>query len=239
MRATIVGRACRRLNVYRRARFIVTSFESSSEQMEHVTPIVLIANKASAISHCAFRTFASALSREGYSGFVLERSHVLGASCVDDAVSRLHEAIHEAGIMPPILIASNFTAYLAQKYLESYPLKGLIMLDPPSPCIAEDCTQLRSNENSILCQSILLSDERSRIVNLEKGCVPMMLVSTSDRRSTARAVVSLHGIAEEDVMLIDRSELHHTENIANNIDSALLADHRVHCALLRWIDLWG
>jgi len=59
-----------------------------------------------------------------------------GAATVDELVEALHAALQAALAAPPAAVAPHASAVLLQKYLESWPLAGLLALDPLPPDLA-------------------------------------------------------------------------------------------------------
>ena len=80
-------------------------------------------------------------SEKGYHGQALELPFQSPQDpSVDELVEFLHSAIQSSGDTPPVLIAHSLSSYIAQKYLESYSLAGLILVNPvpmePQQCVS-------------------------------------------------------------------------------------------------------
>ncbi len=52
---------------------------------------------------------------------------------IDDGVAMLHNAFAPVSFQPPILVAHSLSTFIAQKYLESFALSGLILVNPIPP----------------------------------------------------------------------------------------------------------
>ena len=87
------------------------------------------------------------MSANGFSGLALEFPHL--EENVDDAVNFLHREISSVAFMPPVLIAHSLSSFLAQKYLESYALAGLIMVNPIPPNPTKPCSKLLERWSSL------------------------------------------------------------------------------------------
>lgn len=114
---------------------------SPTAARESPTPVAIFGT-AWHTSRAALRCgLPQALAAAGYTvalvdlpGYGAARSMPVNWS-VDDLVSDLHVALGAALPAAPVAIAPHAAAVLAQKYLESYPLAGLVALAPlpPSP----------------------------------------------------------------------------------------------------------
>lgn len=87
------------------------------------------------------------LAASGFGGIAIEFPHF--AENVDDAVNSLHSEISKVAFMPPIMIAHSLSSFVAQKYLESYALAGLIMVNPIPPDPAKSSTLLLERWSSL------------------------------------------------------------------------------------------
>jgi pimeloyl-ACP methyl ester carboxylesterase len=67
----------------------------------------------------------------GYGGAAAEFPHF--AENIDQAVDALHRALSPISFHPPVVVAHSMSTYIAQKYLESYALSGLILVNPVPP----------------------------------------------------------------------------------------------------------
>ena len=70
-------------------------------------------------------------SSKGYGGVVVTLPPLVAT--IDDAVDYLETVKTKHGLVPPIMITFGFTTFIGQKYLESYSLRGLIMVNPLPP----------------------------------------------------------------------------------------------------------
>ena len=50
------------------------------------------------------------------------------------------------GLIPPVIVAHSISSFIAQKYLESYSLKGLVLINPVPPVHTETVRNLLENE---------------------------------------------------------------------------------------------
>ena len=50
------------------------------------------------------------------------------------------------GLTPPVIVAHSISSFIAQKYLESYSLKGLVLINPVPPVHTETVRNLLENE---------------------------------------------------------------------------------------------
>jgi pimeloyl-ACP methyl ester carboxylesterase len=125
------------------------------------------------------------LAGAGYSGFCCSLP-VSGNS--DGLVQDIHQQITRAKLTPPIVIAHSLAAYACLKYLESYPLTGLVMVCPRVPVGEEVQLHLGTStaisevykiKDSIPNESLILSpDSQSKFctesVTLEKGKIVVL-----------------------------------------------------------------
>ena len=114
-------------------------------------------------------------SAKGYGGVVVDVPPAV--ETVDDATNYLEEVRTKHGLIPPIMITFGLTTFIGQKYLESYPLHGLIMVNPLPPynyeaalrqldhqCLPKKLVEsLLSKKQNVLLEPGMLS--YSRIVN--------------------------------------------------------------------------
>ncbi len=63
---------------------------------------------------------------------------------IDYLADRLQQAIQSAGMVPPVLVAHSLSSFVAQRFLESYPLAGLVLVNPIPDDPAHCATTLRS-----------------------------------------------------------------------------------------------
>jgi pimeloyl-ACP methyl ester carboxylesterase len=70
-------------------------------------------------------------SAQGYSGLAIE--YPLHGSTVDEMVDTINRVVKEHKFIPPVLIAHSMSSFVAQKYLESYALSGLVLVNPLPP----------------------------------------------------------------------------------------------------------
>ena len=150
------------------------------------------------------------LQNQGYTiGLVnISSKPLLSSVTLDDVINDLHTLLSTRLSAPPITIASHHTAVFKQKYLESWPLTALVMLDPFSPKKpSRNSKQITNFEpNSIELIKMLESDP----VRLEPSPVPIKvfvsifnesnsLITTADIIDTQE----LHQLEPEDCIITD------------------------------------
>ena len=68
------------------------------------------------------------------------------------------------GLTPPVIVAHSISSFIAQKYLESYSLKGLVLINPVPPVHTETVRNLLENEkycklntnnHKVLCTNVI------------------------------------------------------------------------------------
>ena len=87
------------------------------------------------VMHCRWCSLESRLSLEGYSGATV--SYLEHTKSFYDMADELHRIISNNKFTPPVLVAHSVSTYAAQKYLESYALTGLILVNPVPPFSAQ------------------------------------------------------------------------------------------------------
>lgn len=121
------------------------SVPSNSAFPESPVPIVLLGGEY--LSRSVWSEWSRLLSQQGYSGICLSLADVIDPLVDDSIVTGVKEMprdlykladnlqliIESNKLVPPLLIAHSFSCLVAQKFLESYSLKGLIMIDPIPP----------------------------------------------------------------------------------------------------------
>lgn len=71
------------------------------------------------------------------------------------AADHIHSEIAAAKLTPPIIVAHSAATFAAQKYLESYALSGLVLIDPFAPRGAKhQLTQWLAQEQTQIRQSM-------------------------------------------------------------------------------------
>jgi hypothetical protein len=129
---------------------------------------------------------------------------------LDDIINDLHTLLSTRLSTSPITIASHHTAVLKQKYLESWPLTALVMLDPFSPKkpsrnhLLNNLQITNYEPNSIELINMLASDP----VRLEPSPVPIkaffsMLNESNSLITTADVIDTqeLHQLELEDCII--------------------------------------
>ena len=120
---------------------------------------------------------ADYFSKKGYSGIIVTLPMEINS--LDEAVDYLEMKKMENNLIPPIMITNSLSTYIAQKYLESFSLQGLVMFDPISPTnITDNVIEIEMINNkqvspyypNKLIKYILNNPGQSKL-NLEKGMV--------------------------------------------------------------------
>lgn len=73
----------------------------------------------------------------------------------------LHKEVVQQKLTPPVLVAHSISTFVAQKYLESYALSGLILVNPIPPSATPALAALKSKWESSLRASQITSLESS------------------------------------------------------------------------------
>jgi hypothetical protein len=184
---------------------------SQAAARESPTPVVFFSGiffSSEAFSRGAGGGIAGSLSRSGYTVGLVDLSPIDIPSSVslDDLINDLRTSLFSSLPAPPVAIASNHNAVLVQKYLESWPVAALLMLNPLSPKRPTyHANSLRKVEQPNVCSVLqLLSNDP---VRLEPSPVPTRaifsdlnsnLINPSDAHDTRE----VHGLEDEDFIEI-------------------------------------
>lgn len=84
---------------------------------------------------CRWDSLVLTLSSNGYSGTRIPHPSTCGTFY--DAADEIQRQITTHKYTPPVLVAHSAASYAAQKFLESYPLSGLILVNPVPPYSAQ------------------------------------------------------------------------------------------------------
>ena len=110
--------------------FLSSAIHIAEGEVERPTPLVFIT--AEFLSSHVWNDQVQNFQRKGYNCLVFTpNSHE--CKCVDDAADQLHAAIRRHKLTPPLLISHSFSTLVCQRYLESYPALGMIMINPIPP----------------------------------------------------------------------------------------------------------
>ena len=84
------------------------------------------------------------MSLKGYSGMCVEYP----SSChsMDDMVEYLHKQVKLHKLTPPVMVAHSMASFVAQKYLESYALAALVLVNPIPPATSASSINLLQNQ---------------------------------------------------------------------------------------------
>jgi hypothetical protein len=167
------------------------------------------------------------IAASGYAGLVVSLPPADVRTTADTAADHL-EAVRDAhGLVPPVLVASGVAALVAQKYLESYSLARLVMVDPVPPhTFGPALARLRAQgpaPGEACVIDALLRDGDAAAVRLEPGAVPMLVVTTPGSAATAddvAATCAFHDIPPTHVVAAPSS------------DANAVAD-----IILQWVDM--
>lgn len=157
---------------------------------------------------------------------------------IDEQVNSLDQIFRKELLsVPPIVIASSLPTFLLQKYLESYPVTALFMIDPfpPNPFNFRDFYKKKLSEESEnippalhLLYHQVITDSNQR-VNLEANSVPMFPVFFSTKDQTKKAIekefIEFHGIDEEQILRLPHSSsLEQLLSVSNSSDLRIFHD---------------
>lgn len=190
----------------------------------------------------------------GYQGLILDLpyadSKILEKveNRVDGEVNSLEALLRKELLsVPPIVIADSLPTFLIQKFLESYAITSLFMIDPISPnpvkfhsFYEKRLAQIREKTTPAvhLLYHDIITDE-SQQVNLEANSLPMFAVLLGDnaeKEEISKSFISYHGIDEEQILRLPASmSLHHLLDPSTNHETNQDL-RRFHDFLLFWSD---
>jgi pimeloyl-ACP methyl ester carboxylesterase len=98
----------------------------------HVSNACLISNDN------RWKPFITFVASGGYGGALIP--YVSQKSTFYDAADTVHAHIAQLKLTPPVLVAHSMSTYMIQKYLESYALSGLVLVNPIPPFSAPAAT---------------------------------------------------------------------------------------------------
>ena len=141
------GRTCR---TFRRFihRETVKAFSPKIREgiiFEQTTPIVFLSGEGLSLN--IWDGCADLLAARGYSGLKMQLP--ANMSNVDEMVDSINNEFVKNKITPPIMITHSFSTLIGQRYLESYGLKGLVMINPLPPKPINALNRLYKNCNII------------------------------------------------------------------------------------------
>jgi pimeloyl-ACP methyl ester carboxylesterase len=114
-------------------RALLTTFHFSARpaegDFERTIPILLVCGEGLIAS--VWRPYADMLSARGYCGTIVEMDPL--ARNTKQITRDIETVIKNCGYWPPIVICHSLSTYIAQKYLESFSLSGLVMINPYPP----------------------------------------------------------------------------------------------------------
>lgn len=96
-------------------------------------------------------TLADYLSKRGYGGTCIEYP-VVGNS-FEEMANLLHQQIVLNKFTPPVVVAHSLSTFVVQKYLESYALSGLVLINPIPPTATQAIINLNSQWNDSLASA--------------------------------------------------------------------------------------
>ena len=133
-------------------------------------------------------------SAKGYGGVVVDLPPLV--ETVDDAVDYLENVKTKHGLVPPIMITFGLTTFVGQKYLESYSLRGLIMVNPIPPHNYEAALRRLDQSHAHKLVESLLAKKQN--VLLEPGmllpCPALDLPNTLPEEEVAEELLTLEDI---------------------------------------------
>eukprot|EP00599_Poterioochromonas_sp_BG-1_P006821 CAMPEP_0173135030 /NCGR_PEP_ID=MMETSP1105-20130129/1649_1 /TAXON_ID=2985 /ORGANISM="Ochromonas sp., Strain BG-1" /LENGTH=187 /DNA_ID=CAMNT_0014046951 /DNA_START=295 /DNA_END=858 /DNA_ORIENTATION=- len=159
----------------------------------------------------------------GYQGLILDLpyadSKILEKveNRVDDEVNSLELLLRKELLsVPPIVIADSLPTFLIQKFLESYAITSLFMIDPISPnpvkfqsFYEKQLAQISEKTSPAihLLYHDIITDKRQQ-VNLEANSLPMFVVLLGDnaeKEEVSKSFITYHGIDEEQILRLPAS----------------------------------
>lgn len=166
---------------------------------ERPTPLVFIAGEGynkkiwdNTIKYCSDR---------GFHGLSLELPDI---DDLDLVLDNLNRSIQNAKLNNPIIIANSIATFCAQKYLESYSAKALVLIHPIPPehhmkhiiKIIDDSN--KSNKKKYPNFIRLITNESK--VNIEPGaCEMLVITSKSDNEDKLLKLKSFHKIPSKNI----------------------------------------
>ena len=124
-----------------------SSFHGHLGPIESPTPILFVT--AENLSSHVWDKQVQSLRYSGYNCVVFSPDTAIN-SCVDDVANSLYATIEHHKLTPPIMISHSFSTLVCQRYLESYPALGLIMINPIPP---NPIRVINKIKNSVLYKS--------------------------------------------------------------------------------------
>lgn len=97
---------------------------------ERPTPVLIVT--AEGLRPSCWRPVTSFLSERGFSGMVIELTQ---SSTSEEMCDLIQRSVEEARLPVPVMITHSLSTFVGQKFLESFPLRGLVMVCPLSSTI--------------------------------------------------------------------------------------------------------
>lgn len=188
---------------------LIRQVATSKGMRESPTPILLFGGPLFSPGTWNKIGVVQALSTRGFNVYECDLSRPQWTLCKqkpDDLVELIHEEINSARLCaPPVALTSGMECVILQKYLESYALAGLVMVNPLPPSVSSAChtllggtsrlpkspacdraapiaalaprlaTRARTSAAASIAAAFLLSLADAP-VNLEPSPVPMLLI---------------------------------------------------------------
>lgn len=130
---------------------------------ERPTPVLLISGEGLGVN--LWRPYAELLSKRGYCGSVMSIDPATRS--VRQAARSIENAVRRSGYWPPVMIAHSSSSLVAQKYLESFSLAGLVMVSPfPTDPSAAASRALNLLDEVLLARGVSTADVQQGEHNL-------------------------------------------------------------------------
>jgi pimeloyl-ACP methyl ester carboxylesterase len=119
---------------------------------------------------CRWEQSAVSVSQSGFSGIIFELPLL---PTIEENVQYLHRSLSRNCFRPPVLVTHSIGTFIGQKYLESFPLSGLIMVNPIPPASGGTLRKLMSRWNS----QTVLNDRLASYYNVDQSLAKDLALS--------------------------------------------------------------
>lgn len=219
------------------------------DQYERPTPVLLVCGEG--LSRNIWMPYSQRLTERGFCGSILELDPA--ATTIKQLTLQMNAAIKESGYWPPVMITHSLSSFVAQKYLESFSVAGLVMINPYPPAPTSAFKAMLRDTQSLAPQdkvrelyripssapleqltaasfpSAVLEDvcEKSMAVRLEPKAVPLLLaVSAEDKyldQAALQSLVECHGIEQAHVKRLSSTSRVPMITDLDELDDVLIA----------------
>lgn len=115
------------------------------------------------------------------------------------SADQLHRQIVAAKLTPPIMVAHSMSTFAAQKYLESYALSGLVLVNPFPPSNA------RHTLNQWFAQQQAIADTLNQVGKYGWS----MVEESALQRNIQSILADVRATPEDDRVNLERGNQHH------------------------------